>query len=352
MSTTKPTRWAQSQINKYLSHQTDDLGKYLREVLLITTDNHYSMDTGKTKEYLLNGHGLDYLHFQLVQPDNSVSFASFGSNKVDPNNNSTQYPSMRHPREIYDRELVNAVMTREYSEELTNLSFTYKDQSNRLWHPIQNIRREYKTQLLADHGLPYQYDINCCAPTLIMRRAHQLGMETWPRAIGEYIQHRDKIRCELAQKVGISERDIKVVINAMFCGARIGNNPEFAIYRLVGTRARVEALRGDPFVQELRADIKECWSYISTTLPRRTTTDKNNRERLLPVSSKQKWSVYFQMERQVLNSVRDYLMATNNPYFLEHDGWTTKYPVDQQLLQQHISNTTGFVITTQLNTLV
>jgi hypothetical protein len=354
MSTSKSTSWSQSQINRYLGHQTDNLGKYLREVLLVTTNHHYSKDTGETKQYLLNQIGLDYLFLQLTNPNKSLSFASFGSKNIDNNNTSTQYPSVRLPkdRHQFDIELVTALVRREYSNELTNLSFQYTDKSNRLWHPIQNIKREFKSKILTEHGLPYHYDINCCAPTLIMRRAHQLGMETWPRAIGEYIERRDELRQELAKHIDIQDRDMKVIVNALFCGARIGNNPQFSIYQLLGDRDRVELLRNHPFIIELRTDIKECWSYITQSIPRRSITDKNGNQRMLPVSSKQKWSVYFDLERQVLNSVRDYLTGTNNRHFLEHDGWSTQNKVEQQELHNHIFTKTGLLVTTQLNTLV
>jgi hypothetical protein len=358
MSITKPTKWAQREINKYLGHQTNELGRYLREVLLITTNNHYSMTEGITKEYLLNERGLNYLYQQLTKPCNSITwpeFAHVGSENIDTQYHSTQYPSVRlpTPRQIYDQHLVEQLMTREYNDQLSTGNFTYKDQSSRLWHPIQNIKRQYKSHLLATHGYTYQYDINTCAPTLIMRREQQLGMDEWPQAIHQYINNKDLIRQELSDLTAISVHDIKVVINALFCGARLGNNPDFALYRLIGDRQKIQLLRDNPFIQQLRSDIKLCWRYIATTMSRRTITDKNNTQRLLPISSKQKWQVYFQLEREVLNSVVNYLKETNNYHFLEHDGWSTKHPIDQHRLHQHIYNQTNFILnTSQLNTLV
>jgi hypothetical protein len=47
----------------------------------------------------------------------------------------------------------------------------------------------------------------------------------------------------------------------------------------------------------------------------------NGKTRRKPMSSKQKWNIYFDLERTVLSCVREYLTDTNNKHFLEHDGW-------------------------------
>ena len=350
MSTTKPTRWAKTTINRYLGHQTHQLGRYLRQLLLITTDHHYSRDTGQTKEYLLNASGLDYLRYQLSTPDGQT-FAQWAQNnnqQVVQDNNSNSYPSVTL---LWDREVVANWALREYGPELQDLRFTYLDKSNRLWHPIQNIKREFKSDILERAGLRHHYDINSAAPTLLMRYAHQLGMETWPQAISEYLEHREEIRSTLAHQLGTDVKTIKIAINALFCGARLGNNPEFALYRLLGTRQRVELLRDNQFIQAIRQDIRDIWNAIQPVMSRKTIRDKNNRERLLPVSSRQKWQIYFSLERQVLDATRKYLIKTNNRHFLEHDGWSTEYPIDQTELSEFIYEQTGFRITLTYHTL-
>jgi hypothetical protein len=351
MSTTKPTRWSQSAINRYLGHQTNKLGKYLREILLITTDHHYSMDTGLTKEYLLNEVGLNFLRHQLTTKDNKT-FAQWAQNNDVKNvqeNNSNSYPSVIH---LFDEKVVSEWANREYGDELKNLSFKYEDKSNRLWHPLQNIKRMYKPKILSDAGLKYHYDINTAAPTLLMRKAQMMGMENWPTAIHNYIQFKSEIRDELARQLDMPAADVKIAINALFCGARLGNNNEFALYRLLGSKHRVDLLRNNKFIQELRADISACWQTIQVLIPRKTITDKNGKERLIPVSSKQKWNIYFELERSVLNAVKKYLSMTGNRHFLEHDGWSTEHPIDMDELINFVYQETGFKITISIHTLV
>lgn len=343
MSTTKPTRLAQSLINKYMGHQTDNLGKYLRQILLITTNNHYSMDSGITKEYMLNVIGLDYIRYQLKTPNANMTWNKWCSEAGV--QTQEEIAKEEFVRNVFDAMVVTEWAKREYGPELASLNFTYTDKSGRLWHPLQNIRSKYKPQILGDAGLKYHYDINSAAPTLLMRYAQQLGMDEWPAAINEYIQFKDVVRETLADSLGIPIKDIKITINALFCGARLGNNKEFALYQLLGNKERVELLRTNQFITELREDIKCCWSYIQTTMNRKTITDVNGITRLVPVNSKQKWAVYFQLERHVLNSVREYLEMTNNKYFLEHDGWSTEQPIDIPKLLAHIKTQTGFSIT-------
>jgi hypothetical protein len=69
---------------------------------------------------------------------------------------------------------------------------------------------------------------------------------------------------------------------------------------------------------------------------------------MLPISSRQKWGVYFDLERQVLNEIREFLLETNNRHFLEHDGWSCEQEVDQIALQQRIHERTGFRVEFEL----
>jgi hypothetical protein len=75
-------------------------------------------------------------------------------------------------------------------------------------------------------------------------------------------------------------------------------------------------------------------------------TGANNR--LIPISSRQKWGVYFDLERQVLNEIRAFLSASNTRHFLEHDGWSCESAVDIDLLTQHVLERTGFRIQVEM----
>jgi hypothetical protein len=68
MSDTKPQEWSTRYLDKYLGKSNNPLSRYLREQLLICTDDYYRYNTGQRgicKKYLLNQKGLDYLRDKL-----------------------------------------------------------------------------------------------------------------------------------------------------------------------------------------------------------------------------------------------------------------------------------------------
>ena len=52
LSARRPSSCSQSQLNKYLGRSNNNLGNYLRQKLLITTNDWYHKDRGITKQYL------------------------------------------------------------------------------------------------------------------------------------------------------------------------------------------------------------------------------------------------------------------------------------------------------------
>ena len=65
ISATRPQQWSTRYIDRWFGSQRNDLSRYLREQLLIVTDNHWNKDSGKCKEYLLNPAGVNFLLAQL-----------------------------------------------------------------------------------------------------------------------------------------------------------------------------------------------------------------------------------------------------------------------------------------------
>lgn len=322
MSLTKSHAWSSRYIDKYFGMSTNPLSKYLRETLLICTDESFSFNIpgqkGKCKEYILNKIGVKFLTERLGIENKTTTI------------------------QIYP--IVVEVAQEDHKEELTTGNFEYNDQSNRLWHPLQRYRKHYRTQILNDYGYLHDYDIECAAPTLIHQYAQQLGMDQYLFAIRRYLADRTAIRLELAQAMDLDPAAIKEIINALFAGARIANNKDHSdIYHILnGDQARIEYLKQDPFITELRNDIKICWEYITPTIARRTKKQPNGKDRLLAITSKQKWNVYFELERSVLNSVRNYLDDNQVRYFLMHDGWICDKEVDRTEVIEYVRNQTGF----------
>ena len=310
-SDTKPHAWYTRYIDEHFGQQQHNLSKWLRNELLICTNERYSKDSGICKQYIRNQQG--YLKLKKLINSNT--------------NIETEFV-----KEKYEK----ALITKE---------FTYTDKSGRLWHPLQQVRKEHKLLVFTEFGLHYQYDIECCLPTLIYQYSQKLGMDEYLFAINQYINNRKLVRQELADRAEISVDLAKELINALFNGAQLGMNQDSSIYELLdGDICRIQFLKQDPYIIELRSNIKTCWEVIKHTLPRKSITTKSNKQRLLPISSKQKAGVYFDLERQVLNSVRTYLDITNNKYFLEHDGWVCTNDIDMYELIKWVKNSVGYNI--------
>jgi hypothetical protein len=340
MSEDKPTNWSSRTIDKYFGQHQNKLSKYLRDTLLICTNSRYDMNNGKCKEYKINPCGISFIKEILLGNTSIVQLDSMDDNNTI---TTTLYPSVLQVGMQLDRKLINNWCIREFGEELRTLNFNYKDKSNRLWHPIQNIKKENKKIILAEMGLGNHYDIEACAPNLIKQYAEHTGMNEPLTALNEYLNDKSNVRTRISKQLEVPTQITKVIINALFCGARIGNNPDFAISQLLNhDNARITWLKEDPYIVQLRADIKTCWDYIEPHLPKSYITTSNGIRRKAPLTSKRKWNLYFEQERKVLNQVKTYLQLTNNRCFLEHDGFVTEYELDIDDLKSYIENTTDY----------
>jgi hypothetical protein len=325
LSDTKPHGWSTRYIDQFFGNQSRPLGKWLRSQLLITTNDHWSKDLGLCKQYILNREGWERVR--------SLLFDNIYSN----------YPI------VTEVQLVKETFQEKFNKELKSCDFTYKDQSSRLWHPLQNVRKEFRVEILADAGLPYQYDIECCAPTMILQHSRVCGNDEVMFALNGYLRNRHAIRRMLARQTEIPEDAVKVIINALLAGAPLSLRPTTDLYKLLqGDCARIEFLKQHHYLVALRKDFKKCWDYINQTLPQRYVTTKRGVTRRVPLNSKRKWGVYFDLERRVINSVRTYLLEGNNKCFLEHDGWTCKNELDEGEIIKHIKQHTGFEIKLEL----
>jgi len=343
----KPHGWSTRYIDSQLGMSTNPLSRYLRDVLLVTTNHHWNKDSGKCKEYILRESGVRYLR-ESIDGITDQSWDEYQLNHPD-DVEKTNYPIYPYChtsfdiRKTWDYGMVNQWCRREFRTELEDLKFTYDEKSNRLWHPIQNIRSEFRTPILAESGLPYNYDISTAAFTLISQYAQKWDQDEVLFHLEDYINNKTDVRNQLALELELDVKIVKQIINALLCGARIG--PGNAIAGFVNNdKARMELLKQNQFITGLRSDIKKCWDRIETGLPRVTRTSDSGRERKLALSSNRKWRIYFQLERQVMSSVEQYLRESGNRYFLEHDGWACEMSVDCYELSEYVRNQTGYRI--------
>jgi len=352
-SETKERQWSTRYIDKFFGISSNPLSNYLRGLLLICTDSHYSSLNHVSKKYRLNPRGVEFLIEKLLDKKH-----------ID------IYPCVLQVQE-YGVEWAKE----EFKQELSRRVFKYTNKTNRNWHPLQHLRREVKREVFKDSNLKYQYDIQCCAPRLLLQFSQRIlevldpnqlvgpqnkkrpkwiqgPMDLWLPNLQAYLADRAQVRNELAQRADISVELAKEIINALFAGARIALNEDSAIYQLLeGDIARIHYLKQDPFISGLRDEIKIMWDYIKPVMPKRTITTKTGQEKRLPISSKQKWNLYFELELRVLTAITEYLNLTGNKFFTEHDGWCCERAVDEMELIDFVRTKTGFAIKLDLEIL-
>ena len=295
-------------IDKYFGQQQNNFSKWLRKELLICVDESFNKDLGYCKKYVQNLDGIAR-HTQTT--------------------NHT-------PQIIIEPELV---------EQLATGEFEYEEKSNRLWNPLQRLPKRVKRPLLAKNGYNYNYDICCCAPTLLLQYARRCGLATPTPLMDMYLADRTKIRSEIAQDTGITEDDVKFTVNMLLNGGHISRNPDSAIYyRLKGNQHLIGKLKQNQFLLELKEEIKSIWTSIRTTLPITYITDKNGKQRKKALTGRDKSGVYREQEELVLKEIKRYLKKTKNKALLEHDGWTCEKIVDEVELRSYVRGTTGYQI--------
>ena len=300
----KPRFYTKEIIDKKIGYTHKPLGAWLRQQLL-TQYGTYSAAHHKAKQWLLRPEGVELLaqQYELVQPSIASNFQAY---KVE-------------------------TVSQEFSAELQTGNWTYKESSNRLWNPAQNIPTDIRADMFARAGYIYNYDIVACAPTLIKQYAIKCGMTRPTRTLDAYLLDRSTHRNRLAQLLDLDVAAIKRVINAKFAGARTGRRNTINEL-LKHDQMRVAKIVNDEWFVNLLKDIKKCWDAIK----------KSHGRRLL--SSKDKWAIYFSLERTVMRPTISVLKKQTKRYFLEHDGFRTDTWIDPYKLKLAVQNKTNYTV--------
>lgn len=328
-----------AKIDKKLGQSSHNLGNYLRAKLLTCVDSFVrfgvASERGVAKRYILNQQG--YRELMGVLDGDKPLPAEF-------------VPTLAHGT---TRECVNEFLQREarsYETELECLTFQMQQKGDcpRLFHPLQFMNKEVKA-LFWDKRLPFNYDIQSCAPTLIYQQALQLGMTHPCASIDALLADPLTYRTALADRVGINYKQAKVIINALFCGATLGRGNRFELFRLVDSNvATMNLLRDDAWLWALREEIKACWDTLAAAgvVNRRKSKASScyPNGRMLPLRCKDKWNFYFGLERLVLDTITEYLTAQGIKHFPEHDGFRADVDVDVVAVQAYVAGDTGFAI--------
>ena len=275
--------------------------KYLKEHLLICTDEYFNWQTGVCKKYIRNEQGLKYLKEQL------------GISLVKP----------------------------ELQAQLDTGDFIYTEKSDRFFNPLQYQPRRVKRPVMTANGYNYNYDIECCAPTLLYQYARRLaardGVLLELPYIELYLQDRTYVRDELSIKHNLSTDVIKQIITSVFQGAQLGLNHRTRLYQLLGGNFYViQKLKTDDYISNLLLELKTMWSYITTDMKL-----SSNKKR---INGRDKAGKYRELEKEVMAVINRELKRTKNKFLLEHDGWISKEICDVDYIRVLVKNKTGYQI--------
>ena len=318
LSDTKPKQLGTRFIDRHFGQQQSATSKWLRSTLLVNHDSNWNRSTGRCKTYTYSPSGVEHVRNILGL--------------------------MNTPK----TEIVTENIQNLFSSELNTKQFQYTEgaKSNRLVHPLQSYRREYKRTVLQQNNLTHEYDIVCCAPTLLHQFSWQFSHGHVLEHIDDYIINRSTIRENLAAQTQLPVENIKRILNALFAGARIAGTRHADIFQLCNNDpARILYLQQDSVVMGIRSDIRVMWKYLKphleqTGIPQIRTRGSTTYSVYL--TPKNKWNLYFQLERSVLEQIRSFLDQERNCVFLEHDGFTSEKSVDCIALSDFIGSRTGF----------
>jgi predicted transcriptional regulator len=218
--------------------------------------------------------------------------------------------------------------------------FEYNEQGGRAYNGLQNISKEIKQQEFALRGYDYDYDIECCAPTLFLQRAGQIKPNMRQLDyIDFYLTNKTQVRDELCIKYNLSGRQIKQVINGLFQGGVLNTYRDNKIFGYLNHNTyKMTAFKQDLFVKSLQADIKYMWKILRDDVK---LTLKTNIKRL---NGNYKSQYYKILEGQVMRPIWKYLKKNKVKHFREHDGFRSSEFVVPYDLEQIVKTSTGYQV--------
>lgn len=315
-----------------LSNRTS---RYLKNTLLTEIYQSHTKNNKKTKIYKINIQGLNYVREEL-----NGTYQGLYKDYCELDR-STSW--------LYVYEIQKQVAEQVFKQNQTELDlgqFTYKKKSNRRYHRLQIINNRYRSDHFTNYGYKYNYDIECCAPTLLLQYARILGLTRPTPALDLLIANRTQVRQQIAIDCGISVADVKQIITARLQGALIARTNRSSVYVdiLEYNSFKLRAIQRHDYMIQLGKDISLMWQTIGQIVRRGTYLDRNGVKKQMRLSSRKKTDVYRRLEELVMKEIEKYLKKQNMRFFLEHDGWRCDQLIDVDQLIYVIRSKTGYNI--------
>ena len=295
------THWLSfNEIQRQFGSQSRPLGKYLRNALLICVNPYYSNLTESVcRTYKLNVDGYLALCTEIG------------------------YEPKYHP-------------SPQILDSLDTGQFEYTTKGHRDYHPLQNLPKRIKQPLLTSKGYRHEYDIECCAQTLLLQHAQRLGFNKSTPALDQYITDRASVRSELMSRTQLDSKTVKQILTALLNGSNLSCWHTNTIFAYVNyNKEMIAFLKEDPYITEYIRNVRGMWKEI------RKHQSLRYKERF---NAKMKSEIYRVLEESVRVVIQRHLKKTKNRAFVEHDGWSCQTAVDTERLCYEVKQQTGFVI--------
>lgn len=313
LHTEKPKEISRDELNEHIGYSHHNLGRWLREMLLIDHSQCWDIETGRCKEWLLNEQGFNKLYNLMFE------HKMFKETTI----------------KYLDKKIqLNYALAKEkFGDEIAEGNFVYKEQTDRFWNPIQNIRTVVREQLMFDYDYKHNYDIECAMASLLVQYARKkgLGPRTQTKYIDEYIKDRTYFRQKLATEIGCTMKEAKKVIAARFGGSTMILYK--SIYKEFADKKCYYKLVKNEWFKKFSRDISKCWKAVAKS------------KGVKSLSNEEKMHEYFMLEKKVISAIEQFIKKDKtNKYFKEHDGWRCVYPLDINFLTSYVKSQTGFEI--------
>ena len=288
---------AQTQLTKHFGNTARPLGRYLKELLLTCEDSHWNMATGQCKQYSQNSKNVQWLKQQLGISDCIV---------VKP----------------------------EEQSQLDSGEFDYIEKSNRSYHRLQNLPRHQRRTLLSRHKMRHEYDIECCALTVLLQHSRQLGLTEPTPLLDQILSDRTQVRKQLAQQLALTTTQVKNIMAKILNGGRVSAWYGSAIFEEVNNNPdMIREINNNATMSQYKQEVRAMWRPIRSN----QSIPKGIR-----FNSKKKTEIYNLLEKTVTDQIKRYLKKQKIKLFFIHDGWSCDRAIDLDDLTSHVRRTCGF----------
>jgi len=301
------TRWIDNP--KHFGHSGNPLGNWLRQQLLICTDEYYNKDTGRCKKYVKNEIGYKELIGML-------------------------------------KGNISKQLTPIHQQQLESGDFNYTSKSLRDYTWAQFLPKHKRNSILNNNGYRYHYDIEATAPTLLVQRAKILNPSLAIPSLEHYMNNRTEVRQQIAQACGVSEEQVKAVINSILQGGTISSWDQNKIFNkiLLRSYSAVRLLNTNSDMINIKSDISSLWDILRADIPNRYKLNKKGLTVIATVNAKEKAGVYRALETEVARPIRKYLKKQSLRVLWLHDGWSCDQGIDPIEIVRVVKQQTGYAI--------